>query len=735
MKNTRLMDRLFSATDEKDQELTEQVANDIEAAKESDAPIDTDELKYEHVGDGKVVITDKETGEQTVAEKAEDGNYDLYPAEVTPQIEGFIHPEGDGVTPGDQQGAPDEHVEDHLAPEAQVEEHVNPEAGSEPSVEVVAEEGREPRAEDAEDQVCPTCGKNPCECSKEDEEEKEFSVSTDNSVVLRIFSDQEFCERLFSEVIESEETAKVGDLKVEKVGENEVVVTSEATGDQAKVCLDEDEMEVTELDSKTFSEKEGEEENYLPLRVVGVDPINHVIVDAPVYSNEDAEELVSRLEEQDIDAVEVFDNDDAAREYAMNLLNGLDATDVDEEPTEATFSDTDKFDLYVTRFYSDNTVYMDRLFSEALNDVETSQEVIEGAIKAGEQVENDTEIVTPVDANTAVVEDKENNEFTKVTLNNGELHARPIGESEAEELTAHLEVDSVGAGNKSDEARVEEGREEAKEFSEVIKEKYYSDAAGKVVSDSEGEKFFSVSEDMTSYMVRLFSEESDSEKIEDAIKDGEKIEGEKETIIPVSEDAAVIEDKENGEWTKAELKDEEIELHPIASEEAKELIAEEPKADEAPAEEPKAEDAADEAKEDEAPAEEPKADEEKKEDEKEFSTIDKFFAEAGIVAPQAPAAPATAEFVVDENGNPVQPVEAPAEAVMTPEAIEDKALAAVQSIQAAAAEAEAQILNAKAAPVEGEGQDLQEAHFSETEKTFSENNNDTFISWLGNVRK
>lgn len=730
MKNTRLMDRLFSATDEKDQELTEQVANDIEAAKESDAPIDTDELKYEHVGDGKVVITDKETGEQTVAEKAEDGNYDLYPAEVTPQIEGFIHPEGDGVTPGDQQGAPDEHVEDHLAPEAQVEEHVNPEAGSEPSVEVVAEEGREPRAEDAEDQVCPDCGKNPCECSKEDEEEKEFSVSTDNSVVLRIFSDQEFCERLFSEVIESEETAKVGDLKVEKVGDNEVVVTSEATGDQAKVCLDEDEMEVTELDSKTFSEEEGEEdENYLPLRVVGVDPINHVIVDAPVYSNEDAEELVARLEEQDIDAVEVFDNDDAAREYAMNLLDGLDATDVDEEPTEATFSDTDKFDLYVTRFYSDNTVYMDRLFSEALNDVETSQEVIEGAIEAGEQVENDTEIVTPVDANTAVVEDKETNEFTKVTLNGGELHARPIGESEAEELTAHLEVDSVGAGNKSDEARVEEGREEAKEFSESVMERYFSDTEDEVYCDNEETKFFSESEEMTDYMVRLFSEESDSEKIEDAIESGEEIENDTEIITPIDANTAVVEDKENGEFTKAEMNEGEIELHPISEEEAEKLtedivVESDEDEDEAPAEEPKAE-------------EEKPAEEEKKEDEKEFSTIDKFFAEAGLAPVAAPAeAPATAEFVIDENGNPVQPVAAPeAEVVMTPEAIEDKALAAVQSIQAAAAEAEAQILNAKAAPVEGEGQDLQEAHFSETEKTFSENNNDTFISWLGNVRK
>ena len=68
---------------------------------------------------------------------------------------------------------------------------------------------------------------------------------------------------------------------------------------------------------------------------------------------------------------------------------------------------------------------------------------------------------------------------------------------------------------------------------------------------------------------------------------------------------------------------------------------------------------------------------------------------------------------------------------MTPEAIEDKAVAAVQSIQAAAAEAEAQILNAKAAPVDGAQQDLQEAQFSEKseEKTFSES--DTLVSWLG----
>lgn len=743
MKNTRLMDRLFSATEEKDQELTEQVANDIEAAKESGS-VDTDELKYVDLGEGKVAITDLGNGEVTIAEKAEDGNYDLYPAEMSQQIEGFIHPEGDGVTPGPQVGAPDEHYEEHMDPQAQVEEHVNPEAGAEPSVEETAEEGREPRAEDAEDQVCPECGKNPCECAGE---EKEFSVSTDNSVVLRIFSDQEFCERIFSEVLESEKTARVGDLKVEKLDDFSVVVTSESTGDQAKVTLtqDDDEMEVTELDSKNFSSVEEDEEafspegedyddQFLPLHVVGVDAFNHVIVDAPVYSDEDAQELVARLKEEGVDALQVFETFEEARDYAMNLLNSLDATDVDE-PEEATFSDTDDFDLYITRYYSNNTVYMDRLFSEAANNVETSQEVIEDAIENGEQIENDSEIVTPVDMNTAVIKDKENEEFTKVTINDNELHFRPIGQSEAEELTSHLHVDSEGAGHDSDPDRVEEGREETKDFSEYenesdyIVDRYFSETESDIYSNEEETKFFSEDEEMTNYMVRLFSDESDSEKIEEAIEEGKKIENESEIIIPISNEAAVVEDKENGEFTKAELNEGEIELHPISEEEAnklKEEKAEEPKEEKPKEEEPK--------------EEEPK-------DEKKFSTtLDRFFADAGLAAPaaanpNAAPAPQTAEFIVDENGNPVQPVEAavPAEApavapIMTPEAIEDKAVAAVQSIQAAAAEAEAQILNAKAAPVEGAEQDLQEAQFSEKEekeeeKTFSEN--DTLVSWLG----
>ena len=724
MKNTRFMEVLFSATE--DEELQNQVSKDIEDAK-ANGSVDTEELKYESVGDGKVAVTDKENGEKTIVEGDAENGYDLYPAEMTQQIEGFIHPEGDGVTPGNQQGAPDEHVEEHLDPQAQVEEHVNPEAGNETPAEAIAEEGREPRAEDAEDQVCPECGKNPCEC---DGEEKEFSVSTDNTVVLRIFSDQEFCERIFSEVIESEETAKVGDLKVEKVDDNAVVVTSESTGDQAKVELKDEEMEVTELDSKNFSSVEEDNEafseegqdydsQYLPLHVVGVDTFNHVIVDSPVYTEEEADALVARLQEEGVDALQVFETEEEARDYALGLLNNLGADEVDE-PEEATFSDTDEFDLYVTRYYSDNTVYMDRLFSEAANDVETSQEEIEDAIENGEEIENDTEIVTPVDANTAVVEDKENGEFTKVTINNDELHFVPIGDSEATELTSHLLVDSEEAGHDSDPDRVEDGREETKAFSEEddIMDKYFSDTDEEVYCDENETKFFSESEEMTDYMVRLFSEESDSEKIEDAIENGEEIENDTEVITPIDAKTAVVEDKENGEFTKAELSEGEIELHPISEEEAEELTSD-------------------------VEVEAPKEEEGKKEDkeEKKFSDpLSKFFAEAGIAPVAAPAdnAPATAEFIIDENGNPVQPVEAAAAqapAIISPEAIEDKALAAVQSIQAAAAEMEAQVLNAKAAPVAGEEQDLQEAQFSEneTEKTFSEN--DTIVSWLGNIKK
>lgn len=686
MKNTRFMEVLFSAVENNDEELTAQVAKDIEDAK-ANGVVDTEELKYENAGDGKVAITDKETGEVTVAEAAEDESetYDLYPAEVTEQVEGFIHPEDDGVTPGDQVGAPDEDVvEDHL--------------GGTPISEAIEEETAEEIAQEGpcEEEEC----KEECEESKEEAEEKEFSVSTDNSVVLRIFSDQEFCERLFSEVIESEETVKIGDLKIEKDAEDEnsVIVTSESTGDQAKVVLEDDEMEVTELDSKAFSE----DEQFEPLHVVGVDTFNHQIVDAAEYSVESAQDLVERLTEQGVDAVQVFECPDEARDYAIQLLESLGVEDAEEveEPVQAEFSD---HTIFVTRFFSNNTVLMDRLFSEAVNDVNASQDAIEDAIENGDEIETDTEIITPIDAETAVIEDKESGEFTKVTLDGEDMNLEAISEEEAKELTDHIAV--------LDE------EEEEKEFSDI-----YCDEAET--------KFFSESEEMTAYMIRLFSEESDSEAIEDAIENGDQIETDTEIITPVDAKTAVIEDKENGEFTKAVMDDEDLEVTPISEEEAEKLtdhVAVEADEEEENAEEEK---------------EEEKKEEDKEEEEKEFSMLDKFFAEALAPSQNAPAGQMM--FNVDANGNPISPVavEAPVEegqavdpapVAPTVESVEDKAIAAVQSIQAAAAEAEAAIMNAKAAPAENAEEDLKEAQFSDSKEDIA--GEGTLLTWLGgNVR-
>jgi nitrogen regulatory protein PII len=244
------MEVMFSNNNE---ELANQVDNDIKSAKDK-GEVDTEEVNYKNLGDGNIAITDKENGEVTLAQSAEDtpDTYDLI-AVPDGQLEKYLHPSEEGKK-GVQVGVPDEKVENHLDGKSVISPNLNdgglnPEAGHEKKAVDTAEEG--PTDKD----TCPGCGKNPCECEGEDEE-KEFSVSTDNTVVMRIFSDQEFCERIFSEVIESEETAKVGDLKIEKVDDAAVVVTDITTGDQAKVDLDDDEMNVTELDSKEFSDDE-----------------------------------------------------------------------------------------------------------------------------------------------------------------------------------------------------------------------------------------------------------------------------------------------------------------------------------------------------------------------------------------------------------------------------------------------------------------------------------------------
>lgn len=554
MKNTRFMEVLFSAVENKDEELAAQVAKDIEDAKTKGA-VDTDEVKYENLGDGRVSVTDKENGEVTIVEKATDESdtYDMYPAEQDQQIEGFLHPESDGVTPGKQVGAPDEHVEDHMDGKGVIAPNMscgglNPNAGNEKSVEVTAKEGPQPEG---------------CEGCEENADEKEFSVSTDNSVVLRIFSDQEYCERLFSEVIESEETAKVGDLKIEKLpDEDAVVVTDEKTGDAARVEMDGENMEVTELDSKNFSD----EEQYDPMFVVGVDPVDHIIVDAPVYSEEDAQELIQSLSEKGVEGCQVFEDPESARDYAISLLNslGVESEDDVEEPVQAEFSD---HTIYLTEFNApEHSGFMCRMFSESINGIGDIQSAVEDAIANGDEIETDNEIITPVDSKTAIVEDKDSDEFTKVSIEGPEMELEKINENQAQELTDHVVVSEEEEDEDEDE---EEEEEDEKNFSAI--ERYFSDTEGDIYCDESKTKFFSENEELTQYMIRLYSEDADSAEIEKAIESGEQIETDNEVITPVDSKTAVIEDKENGEFTKATVDDENIDVHPISEDEADKL--------------------------------------------------------------------------------------------------------------------------------------------------------------------
>lgn len=773
MKITRFMQTMFSAVENGDEELTKQVANDIESAK-ANGIVDTKEVKYENRGDGKVAITDKETGEVTIAERAADEAemYELVPECATPdaQLEGYLHPlDGEGHK-GNQTGAPDEHESDHF--EGNIAPNLpnggrNDAAGHERSVEEIA-------------QGCPKCGKNPCEC----EDEKEFSVSTDNTVVLRIFSDQEFCERVFSEVIESEETAKVGDLKIEKIADEEeaVVVTDENSGDQAKVTFEGDEMKVTELDSKNFSE----EEQFDSLHVVGVDAGNHVIVDAPEYDEESAEELKRRLTEDGVDAVEIFDDKEEARDYAFQLLGNL-GGDLDGvgEPEQAEYSD---HTIWLTEFSTDNTVIMDRMFSEAVNGIADLQDAVNDAIHSGDQIETDDEVITPVDACTAVIEDKSNDEITKASIDGNDLKLVRISEEDAQDMTGDLTVIeaesdedekdfseeeeytdymvrlfSEEADKEEIESAIKEGEqvetddeiitpvdsktaviedknngeftkavvtedsinvspiseEKADELTEDLSveedEKDYSD----IYYDEETEtKFFSENEEMTDYMIRLFSDESEVSAIEDAIENGDQIECDNEIITPVDSKAAVVEDKENGEFTKAILSDDDIDLEPISEEKANELTKDIEKDEEGTDEET---------------------------GEKKFSgvysedpVLDKWFADVAMAqaAPAGPQAPAAPVAGTNAYGNPVPAAEVPVEGAPTVEAVEDQAQAAVAQIQAAAEAAQAAIMEAKAAPAPNQEADLQEAQFSETEeneieeKSFSE----PFMSWLDDIK-
>lgn len=681
---TKFMQVMFSATEREDVELANQVAGDIEAAKK-DGSVETDEIDYHHVGDGNVMIHDKVNNELTLAQQSEEDHesYDLV-AMPDDALETYLHPLEDGVS----------HVEIESGESEDFHEHVGPEYYAQ-----------------GEDKVQDTVEMHEMVEGGAVDQEKEFSVYTDNAAVQRIFSDQEFCERLFNEVIESDETVKVGDIKVEKIDEDTVLVTSEATGDQARVELDGDEMEVTELEQKEMSEEEyeegydgpGSDEQYEPMYVVGVDVDNHVIVDAPVYSPEEAQDLAMKLSDSGVEGISVFECPMEAREHAEMLLDQLGIQNEENicEPEQAEFSD---YDIYVTRFFTDSEIeeveryfsemdeeeYYERLFSEIdpedctnfmfkmFSDVEDNapaQDMIEDALESGEEIETSEEIVTPISEDTVIVEDKESGEFTKITVDEGEMDAEKISSEEAKELTADIE------------------REEGKNFS------------------------------ITSYMVRLFSESEDEgmpmkSDVEKALASGEPVETGDEIITPISSDEVIVEDKETGEFTKVEIEDGELDAEEISESEATELMAkEEPKEEEKP-------------EESEAPVEE----------EKSYSSINpilsKFFADAQLMQPavapvaQAPvAAPAAVAPAMPVEAAPVPMDAIPVEEVPSVEAIEDKALAAVEAIHAAAQDAANMIQQAKEAPVPGAEEDLQEAQFSD--KFFSE----TLNTWLNRIKK
>jgi hypothetical protein len=294
---------------------------------------------------------------------------------------------------------------------------------------------------------------------------------------------------------------------------------------------------------------------------------------------------------------------------------------------------------------------------------------------------------------------------------------------------------------------VEEAEDTAEQAEEDAIEKEDEEKDFSDIYTNEAEtKFFSEKEPMTQYMIRLFSDKEDEKLIEQSIESGNQIDNDEIKITPVDAETAIVEDKTNeGELTKAVLTEEEIELCPISEEEAKALKEDTTSEEEKKVEEVDLKEEAEKPAEKEEEKKEEKVEEEKEEKKFSNTVLDKWFAEAVVPAagihaqPVAQEAP-TIEFIVDENGNPIAPAEEAAaqqEEMPSVEAIEDKAAAAVQQIQAAAAEAEAAILNAKAAPVEGQEADLQEATFSEKEnieeKTFSGNN--VLVSWLNGTQR
>ena len=528
---TRFMQVMFSAGENNDEELTSQVANDIENTKAAEVGdgVEDDEVSYVNLGSGKVLVIDKENGESTIAEQSEEDpeQYDLEGFENDQELEKYLHMQEDGVTPDENvKTEVIENAEDHMTGEDVISPNLkdgglNPEAGYEPTIEERYEE-----EDDEDEDVCPECGKKECECEDdededEDGEEREYSVTMTeeelrnfsdycnylienaNQASLKLYSDADLYCKIFSDVLDTNKPALVGDLKIEKVDDDTIVVTDVESGDEAQVTVtDDDEFVVNdvqkELDEEEkefsvtmtedelngfaqylYSDLETEDdiednEQYEPNYVVGIDPVNHIIVDAPVYDEEDAEVLAQRLTEDGVEEVEIFETPEEARDHAVNLLGEAGVTDIEQvaEPEEHNFSDVT---IYATRYFSDCTEFMFKLFSEAEEEITDTQDVIEDAIEKGEQAETENEVITPIDEETAVVHDKENDEYTKVTLDGEDINTEKISEEEADELTQDIEPEDDEEEDKDVEENGadEEEEEDEKKFSVI--NKFFSD--------------------------------------------------------------------------------------------------------------------------------------------------------------------------------------------------------------------------------------------------------------------
>lgn len=393
MSKTRFMTVLFSATEKGDEELTKQVHEDIQKAKENGS-FEDDEMEYRDLGEKGVLATDKECGEHTLIHN-------------DPVIT-----DGDVVI--DLEEIPDYCVEDLVHPE------------------VSENEG--------------SFVMNPMEG-------KEFSVKTENTAVLKIFSDQDLVETVSESVTRTEQDAQVGDLKFEKDSDDDcVVVTDLSSGDKAKVVLDGEDMKVTELDQKNFKYYSNKEnmnvirrkvfshaEQYEPIFVVGIDPINKVLVNSPVYGEEAANDLAGKLAERGIVGVSVFTNPDEGRDYALSLLEGNGATEVAEaEEMQVAYSDDT---VVANRYFSDRTRFMNRLFSEAEDNVTDHQDLIESAISDGDQMETEDFIITPVSDDCAVVEDKDNGEYTVAELDGEDINVDEISAEQAQDMMKDVEIE------------------------------------------------------------------------------------------------------------------------------------------------------------------------------------------------------------------------------------------------------------------------------------------------------